>query len=288
MTRTALIIGSAGLVAPALAARLAQDGWRVLRTSRTPGAAITLDLASPGMIDLPDADAVFLIAAMTSQGSCELEPALAHQVNSVAPARIAQRYAGKGASIVALSTNLVFDGKTAFVDPHAQRNPQSVYGSTKAALEEALLGLDGAAILRITKIAQSLWPLVDSWAYSLQNRQPIAPFSDYFCAPVRLRAVVEIIAHIADIRATGIFQHSGSWDVSYSEIANRLCDSMRVSRDLVRPIRAAGSPLTVAMLPANTTLKQAIPSEIAASVAAGSSDVWSDVFGSGFVKSTMG
>jgi dTDP-4-dehydrorhamnose reductase len=183
--RTALIIGSSGLVAPVLAAHLQRRGWRILQTSRKASAATMFDLSAPDVAALPDADAVFLVAAETSLSRCERKPALARQVNVVAPARIAQRYAAAGAAIIGLSTNLVFDGATSFTKPHAARRPQCVYGLTKMALENSLLGISETAVLRITKIAQTSGPLIGSWPHNLQQGQTVTPFSDDVCAPVR-------------------------------------------------------------------------------------------------------
>ena len=70
MSREALIIGSSGLLAPALGHRLREDGWQVRHASRS--GEISLDLAKLDLSVLPqDVDAVFLIAAATALRRCD-------------------------------------------------------------------------------------------------------------------------------------------------------------------------------------------------------------------------
>jgi dTDP-4-dehydrorhamnose reductase len=259
MSREALIIGSSGLVAPALGQRLREEGFEVEHASRSGG--IRLDLAELDLSVLPDAvETVFLIAAQTALRCCEDEPEATRIVNVLAPAEIARFYAAKGAHVLMISTNLVFDGMAPSVPAMATRRPACVYGEQKAELEEVTLALSApATVLRITKIIESLGQLVASWSDDLRAGRPIKPFSDLVCAPVSLARVLDILVHAARRRSAGLFQHSGDRDIDYAEIARTLCRNMKVPEALVEPVKGADLPVPPVALPRHTTLAETLP-----------------------------
>ena len=261
MPRQALIIGSSGLIAPALAKRMKGLGWHTTETSRRPSDTVPFDLARPDYSALPDrTDAVFLIAAETSLQRCEHEPQATRQINVITPARIAQRYSAAGTQVLMISTNLVFDGSTPLTRPEATRQPGCVYGAQKAELEDALLALRGpTAVLRITKVAESLAALLVGWARSLQCGEPVNAFSDMFCAPVSLHGVVEVLAQAAHQGSSGVLQHSGDRDVTYVDIARHMCIFLGLPEQLVQPVISADfSPAPIAR-PRHTTLAETLP-----------------------------
>lgn len=261
MTRQALIIGSSGLIAPALAKRMESLGWHTTETSRKTSDPVPFDLAYPDYSALPDrADAVFLIAAETSLRRCEHEPQATRQINVITPTRIAQRYSAAGAHVLMISTNLVFDGSTPHARPDTKRRPDCVYGAQKAELEDALLTLPGpATILRITKVAESLAALLAKWAQSLQIGDQIDAFSDMQCAPVSLHGVVEILTQAAQHGVSGILQHGGDRDVTYVDIAHQMRIFLGLPEQLVHPVTSADFVPAPIARPRHTTLAETLP-----------------------------
>ncbi|MDW8468761.1 MAG: dTDP-4-dehydrorhamnose reductase [Burkholderiales bacterium] len=80
-------------------------------------------------------------AAYTAVDRAESEPTLAHAVNAVAPAVLAEEARRLGALLVHYSTDYVFDGEKGA--PYVEEdpcNPLNVYGRTKLAGEEAVRG----------------------------------------------------------------------------------------------------------------------------------------------------
>lgn len=279
MSRRALIIGSSGLVAPALSRRLQEEGWQVLQTSRTGNVGIRFDLAQPDMSALPrDVGAVFLIAGETSLRRCEDEPEATRIVNVEAPGAIARGYAASGAHLLTISTSLVFAGTAPTAAATSPRRPACIYGQHKAELEDMLLAVPAATVLRITKIAESLETLIKGWSIDLAAGRSIKPFIDLVCAPVSLARVVNILVHAAGQRSTGLFQHSGDHDVAYAEIARLLCRRMKVSETLVEPVRAADLPSPPVALPHHTTLAEALPQGFAPPVSENTLAVLSEFF----------
>src|SRR5580700_8295703 len=86
------------------------------------------------------ADWIVLAAAYTDVDGCESHPDLAFAVNRDGPANVAQAAKRIGASLLFLSSDYVFDGtKTLPYETQDARNPQSVYGRSKAEAEVRLL-----------------------------------------------------------------------------------------------------------------------------------------------------
>lgn len=125
-----------------------QVGWELLQTLPALGEVVALDVEE---MNLADADAIrrtvqairpdIIInpAAYTAVDKAESEPALAHAVNGIAPAILAEEAKRLNAVLVHYSTDYVFDGTQP--SPYTERdtpNPQNVYGRTKLAGEEAI------------------------------------------------------------------------------------------------------------------------------------------------------
>ena len=265
MSRRALIIGSTGLVAPALSVGLRELGWQTIHTSRSSAEHIHLDLKEPDLDILPpDIQAVFLIAAETSLRRCEDEPDSSERINVLTPAEIARHYSATGAHILTLSSSLVFDGAVPFAQPSSARRPTCEYGRQKADLETILTGLPApVTILRTTKIVESLTHLTSGWSRDLLAAKPIKPFLDLVCSPVSLARIVEILVYCAHHRINGIFQHSGDRDIDYAVIARALAQRMKVPDSLIRPCRSADLATPPVVAPANTTLSEAVPAGLA-------------------------
>jgi dTDP-4-dehydrorhamnose reductase len=87
-------------------------------------------------------DWIVLAAAYTNVDDCETHPDLAFAVNRNGPVNVAQAAQQIGAKFLFLSSDYVFDGnKTSPYETTDARNPQSVYGRSKAEAEVRLLDL---------------------------------------------------------------------------------------------------------------------------------------------------
>lgn len=106
-------------------------------------------------LDLTDADAIrriirdtkpsviFNAAAYTAVDKAESEPELAFAVNAMAPGVMAEEAARLDVPLIHYSTDYVFDGRktSPYVESDAT-NPQSVYGRSKLAGEQAIQAVD--------------------------------------------------------------------------------------------------------------------------------------------------
>ena len=245
-----LIVGGDSTIGAALAR---QAGRRAICTSRRPASdnVLSLDLASdPASWVLPESiEVVFLCAAVTSIEVCRTQPAETRLVNVERTLSLARLLAARGAHVVFLSTNQVFDGSR----PHRLASdptcPQTEYGRQKAEAERGILDL-GGAVVRLTKVMAEVPPLFRSWDAALREGRTIAPFEDLFFSPVPLDAVMRTLVEVGARRLSGIVQVSGACDVSYADVAKRLA----ADRDLVRPVSVASKGIRPEAAPRFTTL----------------------------------
>jgi dTDP-4-dehydrorhamnose reductase len=86
-------------------------------------------------------DLIINTAAYTAVDKAETEVDLAFTINAKAPEVMAQYAVANGANLLHYSTDYVFDGvKDGFYTEDDRRNPQGVYGKSKAAGEQAIEG----------------------------------------------------------------------------------------------------------------------------------------------------
>lgn len=134
-----------------------QVGWQLQRSLAPHGAVVA---CGRGECDLADLDQVRRVvrqvepqvivnaAAYTAVDKAEAESDLAGLINAEAPGLLAEESARMGSLLVHYSTDYVFGGEKAYpyieTDP---TNPQSAYGRTKLAGEEAILAAAGRAVI---------------------------------------------------------------------------------------------------------------------------------------------
>jgi dTDP-4-dehydrorhamnose reductase len=111
---------------------------------------VTDDEAVARAIERCGPDTVFNCAAFHNVDACERDEGRAFAVNARAVKRLAERCAERGAKLVHVSTNYVFDGRRE--EPYVEidaPNPRSVYAISKLAGEHAALSYaPGALVVR--------------------------------------------------------------------------------------------------------------------------------------------
>ena len=147
-----LITGAGGLLGRSAAAHFSHMDCNVTAVTRA-----DLDIANqPAVLTLFDSikpDVVINCAAATDVDRCEREPDWAFKANEEGPLNLARACLEKGAALVHVSTDYVFDGeKDGLYTQDDQPNPQSVYARSKLAGELAV-----SAELNRTYIVRSSW-----------------------------------------------------------------------------------------------------------------------------------
>jgi dTDP-4-dehydrorhamnose reductase len=135
----AIVFGASGLLGKALMREWTGDEVVGL-TSRD---ADIRDAGKVGeVLEKVRPDWIVLTAAYTNVDECESHPDLAMAVNRNGPVNVAQAAKRIGSKLLFISSDYVFDGKkTSPYEAGDTRNPQSVYGRSKAEAEVRLLEL---------------------------------------------------------------------------------------------------------------------------------------------------
>ena len=95
-----------------------------------------------------DIDCIVNCAAYTNVNKAEEDAILCDKLNHLAPANLARIAAKHGAALIHISTDYVFNGE--HYTPYTENDatcPNSVYGSTKLAGEEAIMALCPTAVI---------------------------------------------------------------------------------------------------------------------------------------------
>lgn len=134
-----------------------QVGWQLQRSLAPHGNVVACGRAE---CDLADTDQIRSVVralkprvivnatAYTAVDKAESEPELAHRINAEAPAVLAEEALRLDALLVHYSTDYVYNGRKA--SPYVESDstePQSVYGRTKLAGEEAIRAVGGKSLI---------------------------------------------------------------------------------------------------------------------------------------------
>lgn len=256
-----LVVGEDGFIGKALAGYLGLAGEEVIGTTRREknmGEAHTyLDLTEePSSWNLPENISVaFICTGITKIEACQREPKTTSLINATRTPQLVERLAKAGAFVVYLSSNQVFDGAKPDRSINDPYSPVTEYGVQKVAAESQIHRLGkSVSIVRFSKILGPGISLLSDWSESLKNKRTIRPFSNLFMSPIPISCVVSILRLIGDSRAFGIFQASGSCDVSYADVALRFASLLQADPKLVQPIEAEVAGLDKNMIPRHTTL----------------------------------
>lgn len=134
-----------------------QVGWQLQRSLAPHGQVVAYGRSECDMADLDRVRSVVRqikpsvivnASAYTAVDKAESEPELARRINAEAPGVLAEEAAALGALLLHYSTDYVYDGckSGAYVETDVT-SPQSVYGRTKLAGEEAIRSVSGKSLI---------------------------------------------------------------------------------------------------------------------------------------------
>jgi dTDP-4-dehydrorhamnose reductase len=236
-----LILGATGLLGKALVHEWIGDevlpmGSRDVDIRDSARVLEVIEKASP--------DWIVLAAAYTDVDGCESNRELAFSVNRDGVVNVAQAARHVGARIIFLSSDYVFDGKK--ISPYEvddKRNPQSVYGHSKAEAEVKLL-----EILPNCCIARTSWVFgpggkcfPDTILRLAASRPALDVVNDQRGCPTYTVDLSRAIIQLCRKNASGIIHVTNAGDCSWFEFAQEIVNRAGIATE-VRPVSTQQMP----------------------------------------------
>jgi len=198
-------------------------------------------------LDLRDAEALKSLAAQNfdliihSAGLVDLQqaeasPALAWDLNVRSVEALLDAFQHATTRIVYLSTDNVFDGNQGEYTERDQTSPLSVYGRTKVAAENLLLG--GRHVVVRMPIVYGRSPFSDRFFARFAG--PTTPAqTDVICAPLYLPSLPEALEQLWE--ESGVVHFGGSEVVTRFVLMSRFRDALRLPTQVV-PVENSAMP----------------------------------------------
>jgi dTDP-4-dehydrorhamnose reductase len=195
-----------------------------------------LDLAdltkTAEIVSRSEFDVLINAAAFTNVDLAEKEKDQAFRVNRDGPRRLAEICRDKGARLIHISTDYVFDGEK--TDPYTEEDeprPLSVYGASKRAGEEAVLSTGGNhLVVRVSWVFGPDRPsFVDQMIARAREHEQIAAVADKWSTPTYTRDIAAMLQPIiaattASPARTGILHIANFGQCTWQEYAQHAID----------------------------------------------------------------
>jgi len=168
---------------------------------------------------------IVLAAAYTDVDGCESHPEKALAVNRDGAVHVAAAAKHAGARLVFLSSDYVFDGKkTSPYETSDARNPQSVYGRSKAEAEVRLLeAMPDCCIVRTSWLfgtGGKCFP--DTILKLATTRLELEVVNDQRGCPTYARDLARVIVQLCRANAEGIVHATNRGDCTWFEFASEI------------------------------------------------------------------
>jgi dTDP-4-dehydrorhamnose reductase len=239
-----LVFGGTGILGRATVATARRRGWPALGLAHGQ-ADITGRAAVERAIESFRPQLVVNCAALTRVDDCESERERAFAINGVAAGIVAAATAARGARLIHVSTDYVFDGEGR--EPYPEEHPtapRSVYGASKlegerlvfAAVEEPLVvrtswvfGAGGANFVDTIR------------ALVARGQDPLRVVSDQVGAPTYAGFLARALLDLGESGASGLVHYQNREPVSWFEFAREIVRACRGSVGIV-PVPSSEFP----------------------------------------------
>ena len=233
--RRLLVTGASGLLGGRLAELLARSHDVIAMRHEAPVPS-GLDVVDGDLLDgqaldrafdVARPDAILHSAAIADPDRCDREPELARRINVEASGEVARLCGRRGLRLVALSTDLVFDGEHALSSEETPPRPILYYGHTKLDAEGAVLAASpDAVILRVALVIGrgygSRKTATEAVAATLAAGGRPRLFHDQYRTPIDPDSVADAITRVFARPVSGRFHLGGAERISRYALGRRV------------------------------------------------------------------
>jgi dTDP-4-dehydrorhamnose reductase len=230
------IFGATGLLGKELVAQWAQPNDEVVGLGSRDA-----DIRDAGqvraVVERTQPEWIVNAAAYTDVDGCEINRELAFAVNCQGAVNIAAAAKKRGARLISLSTDYVFDGLSSQpYETTAPRAPRSVYGNSKAQAEERIAEILPAACIVRTSwlfgVGGKCFP--DTILKLAEQRPALDVVDDQRGSPTHAPDLARAIAELCRQRATRIVHVTNTGECSWFEFAAEIVRAAKLNT-LIRP-----------------------------------------------------
>lgn len=233
-----MIIGATGLLGKPLMRQ-----WRNAELIGTGSRDVDIrDAARVGeLIENNHPNWIVLAAAYTDVDGCEKNPTLAYAVNRDGAVNVANAAKSVGAKLLFISSDYVFDGtKSTPYEINDERNPQSVYGRSKAEAELRLLEtLPDVCIVRTSWLfgpGGKCFP--DTILKLAATRSHLEVVNDQRGCPTHTVDLAKAIIALCGKNAGGLVHACNAGECSWFDFAREIVSSAGLNTE-VRPVSSS-------------------------------------------------
>jgi dTDP-4-dehydrorhamnose reductase len=213
---------------------------------------IQRDLLAPGsverLLEQTQPDWVIHCAALTDLDACEANPALARQLNTEVPGRLATYVDRGGARLLHISTDAVFDGERGGYREDDEPHPLSVYAQTKLDGERAVQEANPSAIVaRVNLFGWSMSgkrSLGEFFFYNLKAEKEVMGFTDVYFCPLLVNHLAGKLVKMLELRLSGLYHVVSSECLSKYDFGVALARTFGLSENLIKPTSVEHGGLT--------------------------------------------
>jgi dTDP-4-dehydrorhamnose reductase len=147
------------------------------------------------------------------------------RVNAEGSGYVAEAARTVGARLVAVSTDVVHDGRAAPYDDDAPPSPLNAYGRSKAAGEDAVRSADPTAAIVRPSLIYGLDEMdrgTAGFVERIARGEPQTLFSDVIRNPVWVETLAEALIRLIDVDYMGTLNVAGSQSLTREEFGRRM------------------------------------------------------------------
>lgn len=257
-----LVTGASGLLGLNLALEAAKD-HEVFGTVKDHAittdafSVLQTDLHVPGaverLLDKTKPDWIIHCAALANVDACEANPALARQLNSELPKKLATYVGRGGARLVHVSTDAVFDGQRGDYTEEDLPNPLSVYAQSKLDGERAVAEANPRAIIaRVNLFGWSLTgkrSLAEFFFYNLSAGKRVMGFTDVYFCPLLANHLARVFLKMLASDLNGLYHVVSRDCFSKYDFGMMIAQRFDLDESLITPSSVEGAGLKAARSP---------------------------------------